>query len=130
MEKPDLLQILKSSKRILLVDWPDKSLPQALLNAGFAVFTYSPEKYSQAAIENGAVVFDQIGDDPAPIDIVNIFRPETEHDAIIEKRVLPLGAKVVWLHPPVTSPKVDELTSKYRITIIQGENIADTASQL
>lgn len=130
MEKPDSLQILKASKRILLIDWPDKNLPLGLLNAGFEAFSYSPDKYSKAICEGDSVVFEKIGGKPDGIDIVNVFRPESELEGVIAKHVLPLGAKVVWLHPPVTSPKAEELESAHHITIIQGENILDVASQL
>ena len=43
-------QLLKDAKSILLVDWPDTSLPYALLRAGFIVFSYSPDSYSQAKL--------------------------------------------------------------------------------
>jgi len=39
-------KILKNAKTILLVDWPDKTVPIALLKAGFMVIGYSPDKYT------------------------------------------------------------------------------------
>ncbi|MCO5948981.1 hypothetical protein [Mucilaginibacter flavidus] len=40
------IKILKNAKTILLIDCPDKSVPMALLKAGFMVIGYSPDKYT------------------------------------------------------------------------------------
>jgi predicted CoA-binding protein len=130
MEKPDLLKILKASKRILLIDWPDKKLPLGLLSAGFEVFSYSPDNYSRALCEGDSVVFEKIGGKPDAIDIVNVFRPESELEGIITKHVMPVGAGVVWLHPPVTIQNAVELESEHHISIIQGDNVLDVASRI
>lgn len=130
MTRSNSLQILKASKRILLVDWPDKKLPIELINAGFEVFSYSPDNYSKAVCEDDSVTFEKIDGNPDAVDIVNVFHPESELEGIIEKRVLPLGAKIVWLHPPVTTQTANDLESRHHITIIQGENILDVASQM
>jgi predicted CoA-binding protein len=130
MKKPDSLQLLKTSKRILLIDWPDKNLPLGLLNAGFEVFSYSPDNYSRAICEGDTVIFEKIGRKPDAIDTVNVFRPEAELAGIITQHVLPAGIKTVWLHPPVTISNAEELESTYHLTIIQGENILDVASQM
>ncbi len=105
----------------MLIDWPDKNLPLGLLNAGFEVFSYSPDKYSKAACDGDTVVFEKVEGKPDAVDIVNVFRPESELEGIIARHVLPLGAKIVWLHPPVTNQNVKELESLYHINIIQGD---------
>ena len=68
----DPLQILKTSKSILLVDWPNPNLPRTLLKSGFAVYCYSPNQYTRAEIMPYA---------PAGVDIKNIFKPEMEDSA-------------------------------------------------
>jgi len=126
----DPFQILKNAKTILLVDWPDIGLPMAVLNAGFEVLSYSPDQYSKAEVKDGKVVFNQIEGRPGQVDVVNIFRPEAEYDEIIKKHVLPLGAKTVWLHPPVTLKFKNELAEKYGIEFVEGVNIADVAAEI
>ncbi len=124
-------QILKNAKSILLVDWPGESVPAALIKAGFTVYSYSPAKYSRAQFnETGALVFLDIDGAPQTVDIVNIFRPEAEHAAIIKEHVLPLKAGVLWLHPPVTSEITAELAHNYGVTFVEGINIADVAAKL
>src|SRR6267154_4745044 len=117
------LSILKNSMNILLVDWPNPSFPRALLLAGFGIFGFSPYKYTQASIvsscpddvdassifppvnedEQGYLIFRQLKDKPSTIDIVCVYRPMEEFAGILADLILPLGAKTVWIQPPVVS---------------------------
>src|SRR5882724_5435528 len=119
----DPKQILASAKRILLVDWPNTSLSRTLIGNGYSVFCASPNKYTEASVvadrpsdsdgvdifppksetETGYLVFRRLDSPPTNIDIVNVFRPENELAGIVERQILPLGGKVLWLHPPNTS---------------------------
>lgn len=87
-------KILKNAKTILLVDWPDKSVPMALLKAGFMVIAYPPDKYTLISYKTDyaedKLVFNDLKGAPGEIEIVSIFRPEEEHADIIERHVLPL----------------------------------------
>jgi predicted CoA-binding protein len=112
--------ILKGAKTILLVDWPNPEVPKSLLKAEFTVFGYSPDKYS--AIEqgdNGELVFTKLDVSPVSVDIVNVFRPESEHATIINNRVLPLKAKVLWLQPPVVSANTAALAAKHGLILLK-----------
>ncbi|MDB4901274.1 MAG: hypothetical protein JWQ63_555 [Mucilaginibacter sp.] len=148
--KPDPQQILKSAKKILLIDWPDPGVPRALLNAGFTVFGYSPDDYSKAHVvdnlphgfdeknsfpprnkeEKGFLIFQKLDYSPDAIDIVNVYRPEEELPGIITSRVLPSGAKVLWLHPPITSARARDIAAENGILFIEGVNIAEIASKI
>ena len=119
--------ILKTAKSILLIDWPNKSVPLALIKSGFQVFCYSPDGYTVAELEEQRLTFRGIDDPPLDIDIVNVYRPGEELPGIIESHVLPLGAKVLWLHPPLISELAKELAEKYGLILIQGVNIAEVA---
>jgi predicted CoA-binding protein len=136
--KPDPLQILRSAKNILLVDWPDPGVPRALLNAGFNVFGYSPGGYSSvtllpdAYVEGGvgSLVFQKMAYAPGAVDIVNIYRPNEEHAGIVDKQVKPLKAKVVWLHPPFTSAGTAKLAHENGLIFIEGISIAETVTRI
>ncbi|MBS1504198.1 MAG: CoA-binding protein [Bacteroidetes bacterium] len=126
-----MLAILKSAGNILLIDWPEESVPQNLLKAGFKVFGYSPHQYTAAGLdEKGRLVFRPVDSLSGKIDIVNVFRPENELHEIIEKLVLPSGATNVWLQPPVTFGAKAEFASKFGLNFIEGENIAEWANRL
>src|SRR5689334_23259273 len=126
--------ILKNSSRILLIDWPNPTVPRRLVSAGFAVFCYSPGQFSMAQIvreyptdvnqknifppsniQDGYLVLRQIDSSPGFIDIVNIYRPEEEHPDIISNYVIPLSAKVIWLQPPVISANTRLLAEKHNL---------------
>ena len=145
--KPDPLQILKSAKSILLVDWPDPGVPRTLINGGFTVFSFSPDNYSEAKIvadppddqkgfpprnkeESGYVIFQNLEKRPDSVDIVNIYRPEQEHQKIIENHAVRLNAKAIWLHPPVTSGHTAAIAADKGLVFIEGVNIAEIASKI
>lgn len=143
-------QLLSETKSILLVDWPNINLPYALLKAGFIVFSYSPDKYSEAKLlmekphnteglsifpvtDDGTgvyVSFEKLDNSPGAVDIVHIYRPEAELPDIVEKHVLPLSAKAIWLYPPQTSELARGLAAQHCVELIQGVNIIDFAAEL
>jgi len=135
-------QLLKESKSILLVDWPNINLPYALLKAGFIVFSYSPDQYSEAKLltakphnteglsifpvnDETYISFEKLESPPGTVDIVHIYRPEPELPGIVEKHVLALGAKAIWLYPPQTSELARGLAAQHSIKLVQGVNIID-----
>jgi predicted CoA-binding protein len=146
----DPAQTLKNAAKILLVDWPDPHVPAALLQAGFTVFGYSPGSYSVARlvanqpdamegqsifpVQNGDektyVVFQKLADRPDSVDIVNVYRPEEELAGIITNHVLPLKAKVLWLHPPATSVWARDFAAEHGLIFIEGTNIAEIATKI
>ncbi|MEP6611177.1 MAG: CoA-binding protein [Mucilaginibacter sp.] len=127
-------KILKNAKTILLVDWPDESVPMALLKAGFMVIGYSPDRYTlisyKTSYAEDKVVFSDLEGAPGEVEIVNIFRPEEEHAGIFDRHVLPLKAKVVWLQPPITSSKTAKLAKKHDLIFVKGYDIATAAAEL
>ena len=139
--------LLNSAKKILLIDWRDATVPRTLVDAGFTVFCYSPNGYTQAEVldkiptdvnaknilppknnEKGYLVFRPLSVAPDSIDIVNIYRPEAEHSQIIAKHVLPLHANVIWLQS-LTSETTRSLANECGLTFIEGHDIADVARQ-
>lgn len=143
-------QLLRESESILLVDWPNVNLPYALLKAGFIVFSYSPDKYSEAKLltekphnseglsifpvtddgEEAYVSFEKLDGSPGTVDIVHIYRPEAELPGIAEKHVRPLGAKAVWLNLPQTSELARGLAAQHCIELVQGVNIIDVIVEI
>lgn len=127
----DPKDILKGAKTILLVDWPNPDVPRALLDTGFTVFGYSPGEYAAISqADNGKLVFDKLNEHPTSVDIVNVYRPEAEHMAIINNHVLPLNAKVLWLHPPVKSAMTAAIAKEHGLIFIEGIDIAGVAKSI
>jgi len=128
------VETLKNAKTILLIDWPDKSVPLALLKAGFMVIGYSPDKYTLISYETSyaedKLVFSVLEGTPGQVEIVNIFRPEEEHEEIINQHAIPFKAKTIWLHPPITSAKTAKLARKHQLSFVEGHDITATAVEL
>jgi len=142
----DPKKVLESAKRILLIDWPNPAVPRALLNAGFTVFCYSPNHYTEASLlrenpndinqknifppgnkEEGYLVFKPLDGSPGSVDIVNVYRPEEEHAGIITNHVLPLNAKWLWLQLPIRSAKTCSIAKEHGLIFIEGIDIAEIA---
>ncbi len=147
-ELTELREILRASRSILLVDWPHAGSPRALLMAGFSVFGFSPGGYSAAEIvverpqrvdggvfppaqgETGYLVFRKLDAPPSHVDIVNAYRPAAELLGIIEQHALPLGAKVLWLQPPMTSADARRAAAEHGLLFVEGTDIAAVTRDL
>jgi predicted CoA-binding protein len=56
--------------------------------------------------------------------IVNVFRPENEHEGIVANYVVPLGAKVLWLQPSIGSDSARRLSLEQGFELVEGIDIA------
>jgi len=146
----DPKQILAAARTILLVDWPNPSVPRSLLESGFAVFGFSPAGYSAAELvadlpndvgagcifpprsenETGFLVFRKLANPPSQVDIVNVYRPAGEIPGIVATHVAPLGARALWLQPPGTSDEARCLSSERGIAFVDAVDIADVAREM
>jgi hypothetical protein len=118
-----LEQLPEEVNIILLVDWPSADIPCSLVQAGFTVYSYSPDGYKQVLIatakpvDRGVVhaaelrtgkdklVFRPMDHSPESVDLVTIYRPPEEHAVIIRDHVIPLAAKSIWLQSPLNQRK-------------------------
>lgn len=112
----DPRDVLKNTKVVLPVDWPNPDVPRTLLETGFFVFCHSPYGYNKAEVvaeyphdinkkniflpgnKEGFLVFWQLAGPPPSIDVANMHRPE-QSMAIIRNVLLALGPKCIWHHP-------------------------------
>ena len=146
---PDQNEVLTSANSILLVDWASPSVPRTLVELGFKVFCASPGRYSVVEVvpeppegvdsgdivppqqeEQGYIVFRRLNERPSNIDIVNVYRPESEHAGIVANLVIPLSAKVMWLQPSVGSVRAHQLAAEHGFDVVEGIDIAIAARHL
>jgi len=150
MEQTDALEILRTVGSILLVDWPNAGVPRALLEAGLIVYGASPGRYSSAELldappekgdavsvfppegegETSFLVFRRPDARPLAVDAVAIYRPSEEIPGIIAAQVLPLGARILWLQPLITSFEPRRTAADRGLRLIEGVDIGSTARQL
>ena len=93
-------QILQGGKRIAVVDWPSKDVPDSLARAGLEVSVHGgpePDNWSvQEVGPDGEVVGRYTGKAPASAEVVYSHRPLAELDEILAM-AKQVGAKTVWL---------------------------------
>ena len=139
----DVEETLRSSHRILLVDWPDISVPSKLLEAGFEVFGVSPKGYSKAKLihqlpnnvptekeQARGIEFERLERPPDQVDIVHVYRPAEELRQIIESQVDQTGARALWLQPPITSEVAQVLCAQRKLDFVEGFDIVETIQRL
>ena len=96
-------QILAAAGRVLVVDYPSRTVPETLARAGFEVVVRGgpgPTDYAAYEIEHGEVVVRRTGRPPDGADVVYAHRPLPELAAIVETAQA-LGAHAVWLQSGV-----------------------------
>jgi SAM-dependent methyltransferase len=148
MNNPE--QLLREANIILLVDWPDPGVPRALLNAGFKVFGSGPAGYKVAELTIDSprdagqhsvfpsedltdaryLVFRKLTGAIPSIDIVNVYRPEGEIAGIVANQVEKLGAKTLWLHPPMVSDLARRMATERGLNFVEGIDICKIARRL
>jgi hypothetical protein len=92
-------ELLSSSRRILLVDWPQRTIPERLVRAGLTVFVKGgPAEHDivRWTLESGTIARHATGSLPTEIDIVYAHRPSNEF-AYVFSLGQRLGAKLIWL---------------------------------
>jgi predicted CoA-binding protein len=92
-------EALKNARIVLLIDWPDKEVPETLTRAGFSVFVHGgpgPEDYSVYELKDGKIVSRRTGRRPDQADLVYSYRPLAELARTIDE-ALAVGAKILWM---------------------------------
>jgi hypothetical protein len=94
---PDLRDLLTTSTSFLLVDWPDRDVPETLARHGYRVVALEgPDIYNAYEMADGQVHVRQVDKPNGPIDIVYAHRPVDELAEIVEQ-ARALDARSVWL---------------------------------
>jgi hypothetical protein len=145
----DPIQILRNSKTILLVDWPNPGVPRALLGAGLAVFGHSPAGYRRAELasspppdvnpqsifaprdenETGHLFFRSMPAPPQSVDIVAVYRPAAELPGILARQAVPLGAKRLWFLRPISSVQERASAEAQNLLVVEEPDIVAIAQE-
>jgi predicted CoA-binding protein len=90
-------RILRETKSILLIDWPEREVPDRLARLGLSVLAQEgPAKYVAYEVRDGGIATEDAGDGPRNVDLVYAFRPLDELPEIAALAAR-LGARAVWL---------------------------------
>ena len=96
-------EILRAAKSVLVVDWPSRDVPDALVRAGYDVVVTggtAPYDYSTYLLDGGEVVVQRSDRPPERADLVYSYRPLDELPEIV-RQAQNLGAHAVWGQLPL-----------------------------
>lgn len=101
MTEPE--EVLRAASAVLVVDYPTRSVPEALARAGLDVVVRGgpgPDDFTAYLVDAGEVVARRTGRPPVRADVVYVHRPLAELAAIVAT-ARALGAGTVWLQSGV-----------------------------
>ena len=94
----DPVEVLKNVRTVLVIDWPNKDIPEELALAGFRVYVQggpAPTDYSVYELNDERVVVRHIGRPPERAELVYSYRPLSELPQIVA-RAQALQAETIW----------------------------------
>lgn len=99
----DALETLRAARHVVVQDYPDRDIPDALTRAGLAVTIYGgpdPADIVTSELVDGAVVHRQTGRRPDSADLLYVYRPLAEIDGILADAGR-LGVRTIWRQPDI-----------------------------
>lgn len=129
---PTPIETLRAARHVVVQDFPDRDVPDALTNAGLIVTIYGGPDEADVVVSElvgGAVVHRPIGRYPDAADLFCTYRPLDELDEIIAETQR-LGAQTVWRQTgPGERPGAQPDTDTWRSRVEQaGLTYLDTPS--
>jgi predicted CoA-binding protein len=94
----DAETILRTSRTILVVDWPTSDLPETLVRAGYVVHVKSgpgPEEHVEYVLDRDGMVTRRPAAAPDTIDVLHVYRPIEELAGFVAL-ARKLRATTVW----------------------------------
>ena len=104
--------LLSTSTSFLLVDWPDRDVPDTLARHGFSVVSHDgpgPTEYNAYRVVDGSVQVRPVDGPPDRVDIVYAHRPIDELAEIVEQ-ARTLNARAVWVQSGLEERRSQEST--------------------
>lgn len=104
-------QILREARHVVVQDYPRQEIPEALTRAGLEVTIYGgPNEADILALDlvDDAVVSRAVGHRPDTADLLYVYRPLSEIDAILTD-ARRMGVRTIWRH---IDPEEDASTAQ------------------
>ena len=123
--------IIRTSRSVLLVDWPSPEVPATFVRAGWAVHVKGgpgPEDFSVWELVDGSPVSRRAGRRPANVDLIYVHRPLEELPAIVAMAE-ELGARALWYEPAPasagTSPQLRSMVEAAGLLYVDNSDIVE-----
>ena len=97
----DPIELLRGVKHVVLQDFPDPDVPEALVRAGLSVTVYGgpePTDVVELRLQDDAVNATETGRKPDAADLLSVYRPLSEIDTVVAEATR-LGVRAVRRQP-------------------------------
>jgi hypothetical protein len=133
----DPIDTLSAARHVVVQDYPDRDVPDALTRAALAVTIYGGPTEADIVVSelvDGAVVHRQTGRRPDSADLLYVYRPLAELDGILTD-ARRMGVRTIWRQPDVGGPDPDADAWRSRVeaagfAYLEAPDIADVARLL
>jgi len=100
-------------------------VPRFLIDAGYTVIPVHPN----ADEILGQTAYRTLAEIPAPVDIVDVFRPAAEAPELA-RQAIAIGAGTLWLQLGITSPEARQIAEEAGLTYLENICIGETTRRL
>jgi hypothetical protein len=120
--QPELLDLLRRVRTIAVVGAsrdplkPSHRIPSYLQSQGYRIIPVNP----RGGELFGERVYPSLRELDLPVDLVDVFRPPAEAEAVAREAVA-IGAPVLWFQPGTGSAAGVELASAAGLTVVSGD---------
>ena|SRR5687768_15856592 len=121
----DYHELLATSTSFLLIDWPDRDVPDTLARHGYRVVVSDgprDDEYNAYELADGEVRVRPLDAPPQMVDVVYAHRPIHELDRIIEQ-ARALNARAVWLESG--SPQARDIVERAGLLYFDSPHLPD-----
>jgi predicted CoA-binding protein len=131
---PDGAEVLQATECVLLIDWPNRDVPDSLARAGYRVASKEGpgvEDYKAYELNGAEVVTRNLGAEPDHADLVYTYRPFDELPEIVEF-ARHIGARAIWNETGPNTPGADrarQMVESAGLTYIDAPRITDAVRQ-
>jgi predicted CoA-binding protein len=131
VSRVDLLRIYEQTKTIAVVGAsadeakPAHQIPRYLQSQGYRIIPVNP----RGGEILGEPAFASLSDIDQPVDVVDVFRPPAEAEAVA-RAAASIGPKVLWFQPGTDTEEAIRLASEAGLEVVSGRCMGTTHGQL
>jgi predicted CoA-binding protein len=126
----DYRELLAASTSFLLIDWPNRDVPDTLARHGFRVASAdgpTDGAYNAYELVNGAIRVRALEAPPQQVDIVYAHRPLDELPRIVTQ-ARDLNARAVWVQSG--SPEARQIVEGAALTYVDSPYLPDAVREV
>jgi predicted CoA-binding protein len=127
----ELVRLYRQTRTIAVVgasantDKPAHRIPSYLQSQGYRIVPVNPRGGELL----GERAYRSLLEVPAPVDVVDVFRPPAEAETVARDAVA-IGAKVLWFQPGTDTDEAVRLAAEAGLEVVTGRCMGETHGEL